>query len=208
MSTDSRPWLLPVVALRLVGLHGKFVSDGRSAGYQVYESRNFPAPPHLPAQPLVAQSEAAIALRVWCDFGIECPASNFEIFLSHQSFCLHLRYERFADVGERRSPRLRMSKMRRGVLQTSFGADRGMESTERLVRQKNVSAMTVRESIRTLASFPFSNPPSFNLLPSLWRVASSWWQRHLPSRCDSARWWREFPRTRVRGYSLSSRCDW
>ncbi|GAA5510069.1 hypothetical protein Rcae01_05575 [Novipirellula caenicola] len=49
MSTDSRPWLLPVVALRLVGLDGAVNSDGRSAGYQVSRSQIFlPLPIFLP----------------------------------------------------------------------------------------------------------------------------------------------------------------
>ncbi len=49
VSTDSRPWLQPVVALRLVGLYGAANSDGRSACYQVYESQIFlPLPIFLP----------------------------------------------------------------------------------------------------------------------------------------------------------------
>ncbi|GAA5506711.1 hypothetical protein Rcae01_02164 [Novipirellula caenicola] len=89
----------PAVALRL---QGEFISDGRSAGYQVYRSQiSLPLPIFLPSlwlhranQPSRGEFDAISRSAV--------QHTVLEIFLSHQFFCRHIGYEQFVTAAQAR----------------------------------------------------------------------------------------------------------
>ncbi|GAA5505617.1 hypothetical protein Rcae01_01062 [Novipirellula caenicola] len=122
-------------------------------------------------------------------------AQVFEIFLSHQSFCPLTRCERACTTATGCTENLRFDSVR---------ADDG--STERLVRQKNVTATAILDGIRLPALSPFLIS---HLLTSccidraLQRGRNTC--RRFATLCAGVR---PLPRTRVRGYCISSRCDW
>ncbi len=98
--------------------------------------------------------------------------------------------------------------MRQDTPKVTFG-DRGIELTERLVRQKNESATAIRDWGWSASSSSFSNLFHFLTFHCISaardRVGEGSTCRRFATLCDGVC---EFPRTHVRGYNLSSRCDW